>query len=220
MERLLGCFFYLLFIGVLLGLGQFGSQVWEGISTKAADGNNLLWLSIGVFCLFAVWQILGLIQVYQSPKKIKLRGVAAYLIVGASVLCFLMFLIFNYLAFYGSAEAQEWVRANSEGVILSQLSFFSVLIGLAIAIVISVAVGTTVFTILLLSRVGIGALVALLIHNWANGAPLDFSVLAEAIVNIFVDVSLSDFVGLLFTIIWFAISQYLINSSSIDTALE
>lgn len=226
MDNVKGCFLALIIFGVCFGLFLQGYMMWLGIAEEMVPGKHLLWLSVGVSGLFFIWQIIGFIQLYRSPKKLRFRRGITVIVGGWSIFVFVYALVLNIMAYRGGEAAKAWVATSQQGfkdLIIPDTGFYTIAFYLFYILVMAVISGVLLFCFFMLGRLGFGISLGLAIHNWANGAGLDFSAFLESFFGqLLPEITLSDFWGIIYAFLWLFISQFLLKApetASLDAAI-
>ncbi len=204
---------------LIAGLGggvlMFFLNSWQQIKPELAEGREMLWLSIGTFVLFLLWQIKGFWELFtdinnRRARTFVLSFFGSILVIGLGIFT---------VAFFGGDEVRSselliGITGNLDtmpkpedlNIIQIILMFLLQLIGTALFV--SVA-----FSILMLGRIGLGASLSVALHNWFNGAGFNFSEFIQKVfVDVFSEASLNDISGLIVGFIWLFITNVILKS--------
>ncbi|WP_225000425.1 hypothetical protein [Cesiribacter sp. SM1] len=204
--------YFCLIIGVWFAFINYFGAFWDDLSPKIAEGNKLIWVSTTIFIAFLIWQIVGIVPLFRSGQKLKLKRLLLIIIGGTAILFFLQMVVVNYLAFHGSEETKQWITKTGFETV-PELTTVSIIWGVLVNFIYSVVVGTYLFLILMMGRVGIGATFAVAVHNWANGAGFDVLAVIKSMVEVFMEFTLSDVAGVLIGLTWFIVSNVILKDN-------
>lgn len=216
MENITGCLISIVlmivispFIAVFGGIIGWGTQEWE--SLKIAEGRNLIWLSIGVFLAFLIWQIYDLVKIFRHPLQKKRRNLFLVIAGGIATLIFIYIMVLYYLSHYGDTETKAWIASNVKGALEAGTDWYSVLVQILFSLFISLVMAGFLLGFLLLGRIAWGASLAVAVHNLANGGSFDLTVVIDALINTASEFHLNDIGALLVGIAWWAITGFLLK---------
>ncbi len=210
---------FLLYI-LLFGLVGASLSLWYDLRPKLAEGNKMMLLSLGVLLLFGIWQYRGLRDVFEAPWKNRYNRFVLYsmLIIMVFMLCHVVWenmLYHSEGTFYEDLVAKlKENRPDRVEVIVSKFSIWSVLGVLVFSMYISVLLSAAVAGVLYMGRIGVGASIAVTIHNWFNAGSFDPSLFIETLLNWAGEVYLSDLWGIVFSAIWLLISTFVLKGNS------
>ena len=163
-------------IGVIYGVVQFISSKISVIQA----GNNYLWLSVGIFMVFLIYNIVILKNRFYDLYSIKNSKRDWYLLRIITYMPFVIGILFLFLKIAGLISG-HWV-AGSNGFIEVTIQFIiSTLTGLIL--------GAQTSTILYLSTyfgtATTGLAIAVIVHNFFNNGGYDIFVFYDFLVDIY-----------------------------------
>ena len=209
---------YILFFGITAA----SLTLWYDIQPELAPGKNMILLSLGGLILFGIWQYRGLRDVFQNPWKSRYNKFIMYSILAIIVIVLLNMtwqtLVYHsegqFYESWASEEYKENLQNNPE-LVLTNFSAGTVIGVLVFALYALVIVLGMLISVLYLGRLGLGANIAIITHNWFNGGSFDPSLLHETIWSLFGEVvPIPDFWGVIISILWFLVTTFVLRKNS------
>lgn len=204
---------------LLMGAVTYGAETWNDLSSKILEGRKYLGLTWGVFGFFVIWQIKGLIAFFRTEEQAHSRLIIKILLIASTVIGVVTLSCFNYWLLNPDPESLEAVREMKELPVLKLMIFTEDMTPLGVLRVLFfwtisfIGANGIFFCYLMLGRVGVGASVAIGLHNWLNGGTLDIGIVLQSLAEFFLEVGVSDLAAIFYTGIWFAINSYLFGGT-------
>jgi len=205
----------LLFIAIC-GFVVYGLYFWHNHSQIIAEGNKLRWFGYSIFGGFCIWQIEGIYSLYKMPEKRKAKKFITRCLYVTCALVAIYILFTNYMVHSGNPDYQFYKEHPelSFTILPDEISILSILDIIIKSLFSIIGTGIFLFCTILLGRIGIGASVAIGIHNWINGAGFDIGLIIESLFNLIADINLNDITSTIITIIWFIFTVILYQGDS------